>query len=567
MSANIGLAFEGVLKREICSLICFFMVLTATSLWSGFSFCASGLGEKTIDVYIYDDLSKTKDNMNKALNEYDLKQADVINIIIMENISICPNDRIFGVLGMGDGWLFNFTNGEFEGKTINIKSNNNEKFKIINKNEIMGFLKAKNCTVILENISLYGGGIYKYGQFSKDSVIRSQSFIEIEQLGKKAVALNLKESSINNCVCNAACGGAICSRGAVVSLDKNSNITNCNVFDDNDISGGAIDLVGGMLIMSGKSFIDGCHVSAQEDAFGGAISMNRGTVVLRGGSYITNCSVEASERAWGGAIALSGGILSLNENSYISNCVVSANQDASGGGIDSKGGTVNMFGGDITTCIVSGDDSAFGGGVCLLDGCFNMMGKSSITGCMSNSDSCSFGGGIQAFGGELNLKSGNILNCSAKNCGDAVYFGGTGKYSATKPGGDLRISILSKDNSHNSDAKVLGYWGIYMDGIKPKENEKNLNYHELKLDTAGVGDIKSSCLNFVYIPKKHEGKDIKILSYLPKKLKKQEKLPIKWVYNDGLGDREIDQNTRLAVEKNGVFVMINQVKAIYQNAA
>ena len=567
MRADMKLDFEGILKRGICGLICFFMVFAAVSLWSGFSFCALGLGEKTIDVFIYNDLNKTKDNMNKALNEDDLKQADVINMIIMENISICPKDCIFGVFGMGDGCFFNFTNGEFEGKTINIKSNNNEKFKIVNKNETMGFLKAKNCTVVLENIVLDGGGIYKYGQFSKDSIIRSQSFIEIEQRGEKIAALNLKESSVNNCVCNAACGGAISSKGAVVSLDKNSSITNCNVFDDNNISGGAIDLVGGMFVMSGKSFIDGCHVNAEEDAFGGAIFMKGGTVILRGGSYITNCSVGAFERAWGGAIALSEGILSLNESSYISNCVVSANQDASGGGIDSKGGMVNMFGGDITTCIVNGDDSAFGGGICLLGGCFNMMGKSSITGCMSKSDSCSFGGGIYAFGGELNLKSGNIFNCSAKNCGDAVHFGGDGKYSLTKPGGDLKISILSKDNSHNSDAKVLGYWGIYMDGIKQKEDEKNLNYHELKLDTAGVGDIKSSCLNFVYIPKKNEGKDIKILSYLPKKLKNQEKLPIKWVYNDGFVDREIDQNTGLAVEKNGVFVMINRVKAIYQNAA
>ena len=136
--------FGGILKKGICGLICFLMVLAAASLWSLFSFDAFGLGEKTIDVFIYDDLNKTKDNMNKALNEDDLKQAGAINIIIMENISICPKDCVFGVLGMGDEWFFNFTDAGFEGKTINIKSSNNEKFKIINKNETMGFLKAKN---------------------------------------------------------------------------------------------------------------------------------------------------------------------------------------------------------------------------------------------------------------------------------------------------------------------------------------------------------------------------------------------------------------------------------------
>ena len=49
MRANIGLDFEGVLKRGICGLICFLMILTAASLWGGFGFCAFAGGEKTID--------------------------------------------------------------------------------------------------------------------------------------------------------------------------------------------------------------------------------------------------------------------------------------------------------------------------------------------------------------------------------------------------------------------------------------------------------------------------------------------------------------------------------------
>ena len=379
--------------------------------------------------------------------------------------------------------------------------------------------------------------------------------------------MTLNGSSINNCVLSNASGGAISSRGASVSLDKNSSITNCSVFEDDDISGGAIDMVEGMLDISGESFIQNCHVSAEEDAFGGAVSMKRGTVVLRGGSYITNCSVGSYENALGGAIYVAGGVVSLNDNSRISNCTVSADENASGGAIYSKGGVVNMLGGDIETCIASSNDAAFGGGICSIGGTVSMIGKSHITGCISKSDSCSFGGGISVFGGDLELLSGNILNCSAKNHGDAVHFGGNGKFRITKPGGELKISILSKENSHNSDAKVVGYWGIYKDGINAQEDEKMSKYYEIKVDAdGGIGEAGGSSLNFVYIDKKYRAKDVAILSYLPKKLKKDKTILTKWVYNDGFSDREIDKNTKLVSQRGGTLVMINQVKAIYGQA-
>ena len=86
------LAILGVgVKKGVCGLICFLMILTAASLWDMFGLCAFGLGEKTIEVHLSNDFKKAKEKFNEKLRDEPLKQASVVNIILDQDIEVNYN--------------------------------------------------------------------------------------------------------------------------------------------------------------------------------------------------------------------------------------------------------------------------------------------------------------------------------------------------------------------------------------------------------------------------------------------------------------------------------------------
>ena len=154
-------------------------------------------------------------------------------------------------------------------------------------------------------------------------------------------------------------------------------------------------------------------------------------------------------------------------------------------------------------------------------------------------------------------KRGNI-----KLLGRGKYFEGDDScYNVEKPGKGLAIHISLKDNSHNSDAKVLGYWGIYKQGIKASERGNNYRYYEIKI----VDADSNQHIDSVYIDvndMQSDGENIKIMPYLQKTLGNESGQSVKWAYNDGTDEKEVDSETTLATKRGPITVIIKKVKAI-----
>ncbi len=237
------------------------------------------------------------------------------------------------------------------------------------------------------------------------------------------------------------------------------------------------------------------------------------------GQGATVQNVKASGKAC--VICLNESVLILGDNSFITNC----SGAVAGAVYAAKASEVILKGGEIKNCS-SGKN---GGAICVLNS-------------------------------KLNLERGRILACSAKEKGDAIYFDGDDSgYNVAKPGKGLEIRILPKDNSHNSYASVLGYWGIYKKGLK----ERAKKYYEIEVVDADSGQH----IDYIYIDlndlKSKEG-DIKIMPYLQETLAYESGQSVKWVYHDGIDEKEITPETQLAVKRGcgSITVIIKKVKAI-----
>ena len=239
------------------------------------------------------------------------------------------------------------------------------------------------------------------------------------------------------------------------------------------------------------------------------------------GQGATVQNIKALGKAY--VICLDGSVLILKDNSFITNC----------------------------SGEVAGAVYATGSSEVILKG-----GK--IVGCSSLKN----GGAICVLNSKLNLESGEISACSAKEKGDAVYFNGDDSgYDVSDPGKGLEIHISLKDNSHNSDAKVLGYWGIYKQGIWENETKNKYRYYEIKIVDADNGQHIDS----IYIDVKDvqsNGRNIKIMPYLQKTLTNERVQSAKWAHNDGTDEKEVDSETTLATKRGPITVTIKKVKAI-----
>ena len=181
----------------------------------------------------------------------------------------------------------------------------------------------------------------------------------------------------------------------------------------------------------------------------------------------------------------------------------------------------------------------------------------------SNITKCSTGGNGGAVSvildSHLNLMGGHISECSSGLLGDAVFFESCGEYKVAPPNGDLKISIpKSLDNSHNSDARVIGYVGIYKSGIDRKVlDDKQYLYYEAEMDAdGGIYDDGFEPGKLLLVPRKAddggETSDKPLFNYLPKNLKRDEVFVSGWTYA-GDAEKQIENETKVG----DIFINFN----------
>ena len=472
-------------KKGVCGLICFLMILTAASLWDMFGFCAFGLGEETIDVHLSNDFKKAKEKFNEKLRDEPLKQASVVNIILDQDIEVNYNSNFSKIVGMGNGYLFDFSSNKFKDKIINIKSSGKNIFKIKNKNPNIGFLNAKGCTVNLENVSVVGGAAYK-GEYK---IPCAKVRVDSECVDSNRDFINL----FDNCVLN---------------------LNNLSEIKDVYISSAkyhVINLNDSQINMNGGG-VSGCRIESEYGCpAGGAVyADNQSSVVLNSSGYITKCSLYQPDSAKGGAVCLdNGSMLEIKSGGRIDNCCVAADW-AVGGAISAEHkSTVIMENGS------------------LINRC-SALGRASCAGAI-----------FVDLGACLDLRGGEISDCKAKEYGDAIYFAGSGEFKLASPGGSLQIKLpQGLDNSHNSDiSDVGGYQGIYKYGAPLKANACDASFYKIPVEFSFKTEL--------VIDKKFA--DRFMLDFIDMDMKKFDFSGVKWKYTDISGSvNEINDQTKVS---------------------
>ena len=483
MGFNVKKRFRSSLKRGICWLICFTMVAAVAFLSSVFSFSAFAAGGKTVEICLGNDFKKMKENFNKSLSDAYLKDADIIKKKKKKDIEIKLDSDFSKTSGMGNGYLFNFSSNKFKNKTINIKSKGNNVFKIKNKNENVGFLKAKGCIVNLERVEVFGGAIYKEykipctkAKFGDGCVCVNRNFVDLS----------------NNCV---------------LSLNNKASINDVFI---GDAEYHAIKLNESQINMNGGG-VSRCRTESEDGcSAGGAVyADNQSSVILNSSGYITKCSVYQSGLAKGGAVCLdNGSMLEIKDGGLIDSCFA-AGDYAVGGAVSAehKSTVIMSTGGQIKNCCSLGNNSC--GGAMFVD-----------------VESC------------LDLKGGEILDCKAGKYGDAIYFAGGGEFKVASLGGPLKIKLpQSLDNSHNSDAIVMGHSGIYKYGVPVKADNKDAAFYKIPIEFS----LKTELL----VDKKCADK--LMVDFIDKDMTKVDFSSIKWKYTDINGNvKEIDDKTKVS---------------------
>ena len=233
--------------------------------------------------------------------------------------------------------------------------------------------------------------------------------------------------------------------------------------------------------------------------------------------------------------------LALKEGAVVQNVKRAGESSAIALNYSSKlviaGGSVCRFSGAKGSAISANNGSSV-----------DMYKNSNITGCTTGGS----GGAISVIlDSNLNLMGGHISECSSDLLGDAVFFESCGEYKVAPPNGDLKISIpKSLNNSHNSDARVVGYVGIYKSGIDRKVlDDKQYLYYEAEMDAnGGIYDDGFEPGKLLLIPRKaddgQETVDKPLLNYLPKNLKRDEVFVSGWTYS-GDAEKQIENETKI----------------------
>ena len=246
------------------------------------------------------------------------------------------------------------------------------------------------------------------------------------------------------------------------------------------------------------------------------VTLDGGAIYHENGVAAVNCPkrtatfIEISDKS----------TLNLGEDATIQNVYRTSDKYAI---FVNDGSNININGGKIIGCKALA--KACGGAIYAGGNSSVIMNDGSITDCSVYAAEGGDGGAIYVDdSSRLRLARGIISGCKASNKGDAIYFAGSSdsKYHVALPGGGLKITIPLTDagNSRNSDARIVGYRGIYKNSIGDKEATiSDFLYYELNVDlNGGVGADGDSSLSAIYISK--DADSFFVFDYLPNDLKK-----------------------------------------------
>ena len=266
MQSLLKINLNGGLKRLVSTLICLMMVLATFPMHTlKNTVCAEGEGEGEEKQPISITLSSA-DQVKNWMDEKTTPPGDLSNATKVKNagdIEITLNGG-FTVSDTANqmassNYFFDFTDSRFAGKTITIDGGRNN--TIIINSENLYFLQLKNCTVILKNITIDGGGVSRSGNFI-DVLSGSGSKLEIQE-----------QTTIQNCKSTGS-GGAIYNSGQLEIND--GTITNCSA----DAYGGGIFNSGGGTLTAVKGEITGCTAGKVDGYSQGDAIFNSGTLIL-----------------------------------------------------------------------------------------------------------------------------------------------------------------------------------------------------------------------------------------------------------------------------------------------
>jgi predicted outer membrane repeat protein len=258
-------------------------------------------------------------------------------------------------------------------------------------------INIENCTISNNSGANHGGGIAAYGK----------------------MMVNISNSTFTGNE-SGDFGGAVHIAGSIdTGLSANSNISNCQFYDNSAINAGSNG--GAILTALGESVIDSCYFSGNESGFGGAIIFN---AFIDGSTIepiLTNCTFEENNAIQdGGAIYIGN----YGANAWVENCTFTNNSGGNGGAILTYGSSNPT----IKNCIFQGNQASLNGGAITSSYLnFSHVPAASVINCLFYDNSCALSGGAVA----LAVDFGAVINCtfsgnSATQSGGAIGAQGSG---------------------------------------------------------------------------------------------------------------------------------------------
>ena len=346
----------------------------------------------------------------------------------------------------GDGYLFDFSDPKFAGKTINFKSSDGKTKKINMPNDI-GFLKADGCKVNCEGLELNGGQDYTDYVYQNPQDLKNP--LTKDLISVKDCELNLgKGMVVENFVGLFAC--AIGAGNSTLTMTGGAKVCNFASYGFFDYSKPQTGVSGGASVVPSD-------IPVPEDKLYDKFADKDTTIPEEGGK---DQSTKSSETTRGGAIRLLDNSTLVLNGCLIDKCSCFSNRRACGGAIYSSDSFIKFLKGTISNSrSVSSSTAPYG---------------------------CSYGGGIYAQRSELNFENGQISRCraietegiNARCKGDAIClaFGCKPAFSDA-----FRITLHEDDENdlHNLDEKITGRCGVYI--FRPKKDEQE-SYYEVPIE-------------------------------------------------------------------------------------